>query len=80
VGQLPKVRTTKSNYWIIPKENHYIQNDRPEIVGKLIRQSFGEGVDFQEISEEKKPYRKLSSCAGALVRETSTRNTIDALR
>ena len=80
MGQLPKVRTTKSNYWIIPKENHYIQNDRPEIVGKLIRQSFDEGVDFQEISEEKKPYRNLSSSAGALVRQTSTRNTIDALR
>ncbi|MGD0171908.1 MAG: alpha/beta hydrolase [Halobacteriota archaeon] len=55
-----KVRSAQSNYWIIPTANHYVQNDRPEILSKLIRQSFGERVDFQEISEEEKPYRKLS--------------------
>lgn len=55
-----KVRTARSSYWIIPKANHYVQNDRPEILSKLIRQSFGEEVDFQEINEEEEPYRKLS--------------------
>ena len=55
-----KVRSAKSNYWIIPKANHYVQNDRPEVLSKLIRQSFGEEVDFQTISEEEKPCRKLS--------------------
>jgi len=55
-----KVRTAKSNYWIIPNANHYVQNDRPEIVSKLIRQSLGEEVDFPGISEEEKPYSRLS--------------------
>lgn len=52
-----KVRDVESNYWRIPKANHYVQNDRPEILSKLIRQSFGEEADFHEISEEEKPYK-----------------------
>ncbi len=53
-----KVRTPKSSYWIIPKANHYVQNDRPVILSKLIRQSFGEELNFQEISKEEQPYSK----------------------
>ena len=52
-----KVRDVESNYWRIPKANHYVQNDRPEILSKLIRQSFGGEVDFHEIGEGGKPYK-----------------------
>jgi len=52
-----KVRDVESNYWRIPKANHYVQNDKPDLLSKLIRQSFGEEVDFNEISEEEKPYK-----------------------
>jgi len=55
-----KVRTAQSNYWIIPGANHYVQNDKPEIVSKLIRRSFGEEVDFREISEEERPYSRMA--------------------
>jgi len=52
-----RARDAQSNYWRIPKANHYVQNDRPEILSKLIRQSFGEKVDFHELSEKEKPYK-----------------------
>jgi pimeloyl-ACP methyl ester carboxylesterase len=53
-----RVRDIESKYWIIPKANHYVQNDKPEILSRLIRQTFGEEVDFHEISNEEKPYPK----------------------
>jgi len=58
-----KGRSAASCYWIIPNANHYLQNDRPEILSKLIRRAFGEKADFQGVSEQEKPAYKSSNCA-----------------
>ncbi len=55
-----KDRAATSEYWIIPKANHYLQNDRPELLNKLIRHSLGEKVECGELNEEERPFRKSS--------------------
>jgi len=48
-----KGRAAQSEYWIVPKANHYLQNDRPETLSKLIRHSLGEEVECGELREER---------------------------
>lgn len=48
-------RSAPAEYWQLPQANHYLQNDRPEILAMLIRQAMGESVDFSEVPDDLKP-------------------------
>ncbi len=56
-----KDRAAPSDYWFIPKSNHYLQNDRPDLLSKLIRRSLGEEVECGELNENEKPFRPLTA-------------------
>lgn len=54
-NKILKNRPTKAWYWKLPRANHYLQNDQPEVINLLIRQALGEQVDLSRIDQELRP-------------------------
>jgi pimeloyl-ACP methyl ester carboxylesterase len=50
-----KNRETEAYYWRLPNANHYLQNDQPLVISKLIKQALGESIDFKDIPIENRP-------------------------
>lgn len=38
-------RETLAEYWRLPEANHYLQNDRPDVIAHLMRKALGENLD-----------------------------------
>lgn len=54
-NEILKNRQTKSYYWKLPLANHYLQNDQPEVINLIIRQTLGEQIDFNRIGKDIRP-------------------------
>jgi pimeloyl-ACP methyl ester carboxylesterase len=48
-------RGTSAEYWRLPDANHYLQNDRPDVIAHLMRKALGEDLDPVDASLSVRP-------------------------